>query len=413
MTRPLLITVCAFTLFGCQPEKKPAPEAHATPPASIKQISAELELATVRLSAKAEKRLGVTVAEVKHKSLRPRRVYPGVVVLPPQNQTQIQAPLAGTLHYLGGSELAVGSTVRKGEPLFSLTPVQTQGDFVLGPAQLDQLNASRIAVEQSSAAISSRISVARAELTAAQIEVDRSQQLFDQKVGSRKRLDDAIARRNIAQETITAAQGEQKTLRTVDQVPQRSWSPTVLTQDSPLTGTVLRVLVASGQTVSQAQPVLELVDLRRLWVRARVPIAESPQIADTEAAEVGLPKGSWKARPVHGAPTADQLSSTIDLYYEVESSSAPLSPDQRVSLSLPLNRAGDHLVVPSAAILYDIHGGAWVYARSQPLEYHRVRVQVDQTLPDGLAVLREGPKPGTSVVVDGAAEIFGIEFGND
>jgi hypothetical protein len=29
---------------------------------------------------------------------------------------------------------------------------------------------------------------------------------------------------------------------------------------------------------------------------------------------------------------------------------------------------------------------------------------------DGIAVLERGPKPGTQVVVEGAAELFGTEF---
>lgn len=375
------------------------------------QISSELELANVRLSEKAEKRLGVTVFAVKREKIANRRSYPGVVVVPPQSQTTLMAPVAGTVDYVGPQPLAVGTAVSRGQSLFSLMPMQTSGDFALGPGQVDQLNSNRIAVEQSAAAIQTRIDVAEADLAGAQIELRRSTELFEQKVGSRKRVDDATVRRNLAQETLDAAKREKKTLRRVDDVP-KAWSPSPVVQDSPLSGTMLRVLVSSGQSVSAGQPMLDLVDLSRLWIRVRVPQAEAKDVVRQEPAGISVSGHDVQARSVKGPPTADQLTSTLDLYYEVNNPQAVLGPDQRVMASLALKGSGEHLVVPTGAILYDINGGSWVYVRTEPRVYRRVRVLVDMAV-DGKTVLAEGPEPGTEVVVDGAAEIFGVEFGND
>ena len=54
--------------------------------------------------------------------------------------------------------------------------------------------------------------------------------------------------------------------------------------------------------------------------------------------------------------------------------------------------------------------GTWVYRRSAPQAYERVRVEVSH-LVDGLAVVRRGVRAGDEVVVAGAAELFGTEFG--
>ena len=68
------------------------------------------------------------------------------------------------------------------------------------------------------------------------------------------------------------------------------------------------------------------------------------------------------------------------------------------------------IVVPTSAVLYDIHGGAWIYVTSAPHEYRRQRVEILQT--DGPKVLlARGPMPGAKVVAAGAAELFGTEFG--
>ena len=51
-----------------------------------------------------------------------------------------------------------------------------------------------------------------------------------------------------------------------------------------------------------------------------------------------------------------------------------------------------------------------MYVKSGETEFRRERVAVAFTT-DELAVLTLGPDVGTPVVVDGAAELFGTEFG--
>jgi cobalt-zinc-cadmium efflux system membrane fusion protein len=77
---------------------------------------------------------------------------------------------------------------------------------------------------------------------------------------------------------------------------------------------------------------------------------------------------------------------------------------------MPLKGDAESLVVPYASILYDLNGGAWVYEAMGKHVFARRRVVVDHVVgPE--AVLALGPKPGTKVVTDGAAELFGTEFG--
>ena len=401
-----------LALPGCTGAGSSKPSSHSTPPAEVLQISDEMELATVRLTAKAEERLGISVGSVKLQDIVKRRPYPGVVVVPPENQTVLLAPVAGTVHYNGPLPLAMGTAVSQGQSLFSLDPVQTKDDFALGPAQRDQLNTNRITVEQGAAALQGRIDVAKAELKAAKIEKERAVQLFDEKVGSRRRVDETTARVKMAEETLKAAEREKSTLRKVDRQP-KAWSPTPLVQLAPISGTILRTLVSSGQSVSAGQPLLELVNLGRLWVRVRVPQGEAKDIQKSDDARLFTTDRQLQAEPVKGPPTADQTTSTVDLYYVVENSGSALTPDQRLEVSLPLKGSGQSLVVPTASILYDHHGGAWVYVRTEPLMYKRFRVLVDISTEDGYTVLVKGPELGSSVVVDGAAELFGVEFGND
>ena len=67
-------------------------------------------------------------------------------------------------------------------------------------------------------------------------------------------------------------------------------------------------------------------------------------------------------------------------------------------------------VVPYAAVLYDAKGATWVYTTPSPLTFVRHRIHIDYIEGD-LAVLSDGPAAGTTVVVVGAAELFGAETG--
>jgi hypothetical protein len=68
------------------------------------------------------------------------------------------------------------------------------------------------------------------------------------------------------------------------------------------------------------------------------------------------------------------------------------------------------LVVPYSSILYDAKGGTWVYTSPEPLVFVRAPITVDFIRGDRV-VLKNGPAPGTAVVIVGATELFGTEFG--
>lgn len=76
----------------------------------------------------------------------------------------------------------------------------------------------------------------------------------------------------------------------------------------------------------------------------------------------------------------------------------------------PAESGARRIVVPYAAVLYDIRGDTWTYVSPEPLVFVRHPIRVDYIEGD-LAVLHEGPPSGTAVVTVGVAELFGIELG--
>lgn len=84
-----------------------------------------------------------------------------------------------------------------------------------------------------------------------------------------------------------------------------------------------------------------------------------------------------------------------------------------VALAAAAPGSSGSIWVPYSAVIYDAQGSAWAYVAEGPLVFVREAVTVADVTPNdagGLAVLSEGPAPGTSVVSVGVAELFGTEF---
>jgi hypothetical protein len=116
-----------------------------------------------------------------------------------------------------------------------------------------------------------------------------------------------------------------------------------------------------------------------------------------------------RATAVTAPPRGDPAAASVDLHYAVPEASG-LRPGERVLVELPLVTTARGLVVPDAAVLYDIHGAAWVYEDLGGDAYVRRRIEIARHAGDR-AVVTRGIAEGTRVVTAGAAELFGTEFG--
>jgi hypothetical protein len=73
-------------------------------------------------------------------------------------------------------------------------------------------------------------------------------------------------------------------------------------------------------------------------------------------------------------------------------------------------KSADRTVIPYPAVLYDANGDTWTYTSPQPLVFVRQDISVDR-IEGNSAVLSAGPPAGTAVVIVGADEIWGVEYG--
>lgn len=217
-----------------------------------------------------------------------------------------------------------------------------------------------------------RILQAQVQMDAAKIAVERAQKMLSAEAGSVRGVDEAKATLQLAEAAMTTAKAQRDLL---------------------------------GSPVAQG-------GAKRAWVRVAIYSGEAGLLDDKAPASIRSLVATSKAqnaKPVIGPPTANALTNTIDWYYELPADT-PLRAGERTAVEISsTDSKQEALVIPFNAVLHDIHGGQWVYAKTGEHSYTRKRIQVAR-LASAEAVLFSGPPAGTHIVTDGSAELFGTEF---
>jgi len=374
--------------LGCSHNQAP-PAAVQKAPAGVENRVKETELTRIRLTPEAEQRLGIELAAAVESEVSTVSVISGEIMMIPGKALIATAPVTGTVH-LTRSTLGVGQTLQKGEPVFRLTPVVSpQRDL-------------RVTFEAD-------VQSAKARLDTATQQLKRARQLLQDLAGSQRNVGAAEQEFGQAKAAYDAAVERLERLKThpldadVDMVIP-----------APATGFVRQVQASEGQIVASGAPLVEVADLSRVWLRVPVYTGDVESLARRSSVQVRSIDGGGPMRRavrVTAPPTADPLAVTTDLYYELANPDASLAPGQRMTVFLASSTPGrKEIAVPVGAIVYDIHGGTWVYVNTAPLNYNRQRVELLQS-EGAFAILARGINAGTKVVSAGAAELFGTEFG--
>jgi RND family efflux transporter MFP subunit len=407
----LLFVACCSA--GCQPHSAKTPT-KATPPAKVAHPGDESALNTITLTEQAEQRLGIELAAVEQQEVQRRRTLGGEVVIPPGQTVIVSAPFAGVLSPPEGGEVPKpGSTLAAGQAIFRFAPLLTPERDVLTPADRIRVAQTKADVAVLKIEAQRQIEAAKVQLQAARIAHDRAVQLLADKAGSQRSVDETEAQRKLAEEALRTAEARNQFLAGIELDED---SGQVVPRDiaAPVAGVLKSVESAPGEAVSPGEPLLTLVQLHRLWIR--VPIyAGQRRAIDTSAQasvnEYGRPAADARAASYAAAPpSADPQAATVDLYYEIDNADGLLYPGQKLAVTLAEQTTAAALVVPRSAVLYDIHGGTWVYEQTAPQTFVRRRVEV-QFIDQERAILAQGPSAGAKIVTQGAAELFGTEFG--
>lgn len=390
--------VGAWWLVTYKPGSKAADKRQS--PASVDKLVKEEELNTVTLTEEAEKRIGVACSAADKKAVRRVRTYGGEVAVPAGRTIVVAAPLGGLLRIPANGAIKAGQSVKFGQVIFMLTPMLTpDGQATLSASLADA---------------DGQVNNAKTQLELTKIALDRAKRVFKEGAGSQRQVDESDAAYSQASKTLAAVIARQSILkRVVGDAEAGTAAPIPI--EAPEAGVLRSISALPGQNVPVGAPLFEVIDTSTVWIRVPLPVGDLDAIDHTVPAQVGKlsaqPGAPLRAAmPVAAPPSANPVSATVDVFYEMENSDNKLIPGQRLGVSVPLADARESLTVPWGAVVYDIHGGTWVYEQVDSHRYARRRVVVGYTVGRD-AVLASGPAAGSMIVTAGAQELFGAETG--
>jgi multidrug resistance efflux pump len=237
------------------------------------------------------------------------------------NQVIVSAKIPGRIERLLVDE---GSKVKQGDVIAELDRAELEAQVRAAQAQLAALG-SKVSAGQATAAqargeTSSDVAAARALLHEAQADLERVQldnvrivRLADEGVASQQDRDRSNASLKAAQARVKSLQDQLRSAEARTHQASVAASNLSATRSdlaaaqaqlaeaqtrlgytqvlAPVTGTVSVRAARQGEVVAASQPIVTLVDLTDVWVRAAVPETESDAVALGDSLQVRLPSG--------------------------------------------------------------------------------------------------------------------------
>src|SRR5262249_10346071 len=176
----VVVGLAVWLLFRDVNKAKPADNPAPAKATAVK----EAELNVIKLTRKAEQRLGLTTGIVKRQERRQYRTVGGEVMAVPGRDVIVVAPLAGRLQAPPKGVPTAGQKVERKQPVFQLVPILT-------PDSRTTLITARVEVEGT-------LKGAQTEKEAARVALNRAETLLRDQAGSRRGVDEAQAKFDLA-----------------------------------------------------------------------------------------------------------------------------------------------------------------------------------------------------------------------
>ncbi|MGH9203993.1 MAG: efflux RND transporter periplasmic adaptor subunit, partial [Vicinamibacterales bacterium] len=260
----------------------------------------------------------------------------------------------------------------------------------------EQVKQAEAAQEVSQATIRQR----EADLKLADINVERSRNLFQRQLLPKQTLDDNEARFQsaIAAVDLSRAQHSQSKAR-LDEL-RINLANTIIT--SPVNGFVARRAADPGAFASQNQPVVDVVDINRVRLVANVVEKDLTQLQTGDATKVEVdayPGETFMGRIARVAPVLDPATRTAPIEIEIPNADFRLKPGMYARVSIITDTTKNALVLPADAVV-DLGGRRGVFLPQNDTAVFRVvQVGVEQ---QNVVEILGGLAEGDTVITTGA-----------
>lgn len=253
----------------------------------------------------------------------------------------------------------------------------------------DRVVAGRVLMQIDTRALRQQLAEAEAVCRNARDRAERAERLFERRAITQQRRLDAIAERDVAEARLGSA--------------ELALSKSFLR--APWAGTVAARRVEVGDYATPGQPLLELVAVERLKVRAPAPAADVPFLEVDRPAEVTvefLPGEIFSGEVVRLGAELDPDSRTLTVEVEIDNSDGRLRPGMFGRMQIPRRVLADALLVPLSAVV-EFETGNSIYVVKAG---RAVRREVDLGPVVGeRVVVQRGLGAGERVVVSGQLQV--------
>jgi cobalt-zinc-cadmium efflux system membrane fusion protein len=301
-------------------------------------------------------------------------------------QVQIVAPVAGRLMIGAKGGAVPGQKVKQGEELAAILPLPTKNRVELD-AELRTINS---------------------ELEAAEKELERVEELYEEKIVPRRRLEQSRTLVAVQKARLDAARSQLGLVEGSGNFAPGSRERFSLR--SPISGTVVAATVTSGAQVEAGQNLLSIIDLDRVWIEGRLFEMDISKIRKfergtftTAALTEPFVLVQPKTRLVNIGSVIDPPTRSVPLILEARNEEGRLKIGLHGDLALQTGERIYGLAVPLSAIVDD-KGLAVVFVQTGGESFERRELELG-TRTEGFAQIKSGLKPGERIVTKGAYRV--------
>jgi cobalt-zinc-cadmium efflux system membrane fusion protein len=282
--------------------------------------------------------------------------------------------------------------VKEGDMISHGSPLAVISSIELGSAQADYLKS-------------------RARLEVLKSQLDRANDLFEQKIISTKEFEMTnVEFRTVKTEMETSLNsllvyGLNK--EEIAELEKGKLAPSMLTLRSPIAGTVTERKAVNGQSVSTEENLFIVANLTRLWIILDVYEKDLYSVKlDVEANvfTLGDRPETVKARVAHVGEIIDPVKHTAEIRLEVDNRDFKLKPGQTVSAKvqglISESKSKRIMVVPSDSI-HKIEGKSFVFIAHTDGTFEAKSVEVGESIDDDIEI-KSGISSEDNIVSQGS-----------
>ena len=350
------------------------------------------------LSLEQQETIGLTTEKAVVRTVRPVIESFGHAIPRLQGRVQVASPVVGRVTPQSVTLIpALGTSIHQGQLLAEVEQTYT------APEQVQ--------LEVGEKGATGAVQEAKATLEAAQAEYQRSQNLFQAKIGSRKRLEEAKAAWLQAQSRYQTARRQQASYHAA--TAPGGESPRRFPLTAPIAGVIVQAEITAGQQVDTTTPLFTIADLSTVWVEAPIFEGDLGKVDRESMATirgVGDTGTVWTGKPIYAGEVVDPLKRAVNLLYAVDNTTGRLKLGMSVTISVPAGKEKQAVMISEAALLENGGGQGVVYVRRSPTLFAEEAVSIG-VRQDGLVAIEGRVKEGDDLVVTGAPELFGKVLG--